>query len=110
MPGYTLTATELSFNSASEAPSQRGVHGGYAHGYNYRLQPTFEPLQVRRPWQSLKFDTLSHSTTVGFFCVIAYAENLACNGGYDLPLWGPITSRLRPGVGGRSGSGGPREL
>jgi hypothetical protein len=66
--GYTLTATELSLTARRRHCLRKlkvGVHGGYAYGYNYRLQPTFEPLQVRRPWQSLKFDTLNHSTTVG---------------------------------------------
>jgi hypothetical protein len=65
--GLRADGGRVKFNSASEAPSQRGVHGGYTYGYNYRLQPTFEPLQVRRPWQSLKLDTLSHLTTVGIF-------------------------------------------
>jgi hypothetical protein len=98
MPGYTLTATELSLTARRRHLRKGGFTAvmlmGTTTAYSllsnpYRFDapgkvPSSIPLAIRRPW------VLS--------CIIAYAENLASNGGYDLPLWGPITSRLRPEV------------
>jgi hypothetical protein len=100
MPDYTLTATDLSLTARRRHLRKGGFTAVMLMGTTTTYTLFSNPYRFDAPGKVSSSIPLAIRRLWVLSCFIAYAENLACNGGYDLPLWGPIPSQLRPGVGG----------